>query len=167
MYANPLLVVPILFGLSLAAAVILFRFLKSSAVIQTAKYQAGGAIAGFVIVYGLLHFSFEKISGFQDEIKKQEQTIYDLKSKTKDFEEFTASRDITGTVDPYSDHTKIVLVVTETDLPVNKRFRLTAPCLDLKKGRYALYVIQEGKNYPYEIFPEDNIAKLNISIPPQ
>ena len=52
-----LIVIVVLFLLSLAAAVILFAFFKSTAVVQGTRYQAGGAIAGFIIVFVLLQLS--------------------------------------------------------------------------------------------------------------
>jgi hypothetical protein len=48
----------VMFTLSLVGSVILFRFLKSSATIKKKSYQAGGAIAGFILIYGLLYASF-------------------------------------------------------------------------------------------------------------
>jgi len=165
MNANALIVVPVLFALSLSAAVILFAFFKSTAIVRTPRYQAGGAIAGFIIVYGLLHYSFSSISGYQVRIEESEKTIKSLIAKSHEYEQFTATRDIAGTVDPYSGQTKIVLAVTETDVPINRKFRLSAPCVDLKKGKYALYVIREGRNYPFEIFPDEDISALKISIP--
>ena len=48
----------VIFCLSLAGSFILFKFLKSSATIKKPTYQAGGAIAGFILIYGLLFSSF-------------------------------------------------------------------------------------------------------------
>jgi hypothetical protein len=158
---NPLIIVFVLFSLSLIAAVILFAFFKSTAVIRTPRYQAGGAIAGFVIVFAILQLSFTKVSGYAT----QQQTINDLQAKVVEYDKFTRSHDISGSVDPYSEKTKVAFVVTEADLPVNRRFRLTAPCVDLKKGRSALYIIQEGRSFLYEIFPDDDLSALRISLP--
>jgi len=51
----------VMFTLSLVGSVILFRFLKSSATIKKKSYQAGGAIAGFMLIYGLLYASFDSM----------------------------------------------------------------------------------------------------------
>lgn len=51
----------VMFTLSLVGSVILFRFLKSSATIKKKSYQAGGAIAGFILIYGLLYASFNNM----------------------------------------------------------------------------------------------------------
>lgn len=165
MSKNPLVVVPILFALSLLASVILFKFFKSTAVVRSTKYQAGGAIAGFIIVYGILHMSFYKISGYEATAEAQKKEIEELNGKVTAYSDYQKARDIEGVVDPYSDHTKVVLAVTEADLPINKKFRMSAPCIDLSKGTYTLYVLKEGRSYPYEIFPDENISALRIPIP--
>lgn len=54
-----LVVVTVIFILSLTGAFVLFKFLKSSALIKKAGYQAGGAIAGFLLIYGALYSSFD------------------------------------------------------------------------------------------------------------
>lgn len=51
----------VMFTLSLVGSIILFRFLKSSATIKKKSYQAGGAIAGFILIYGLLFASFDSM----------------------------------------------------------------------------------------------------------
>lgn len=165
MTGNPLVVVPVLFLLSLSAAVILFAFFKSTAVVQTKTYQAGGAIAGFIIVYGILHVSFYKISGYQATIEAQKKELSALKAQIGECNEYRKARDIQGTVDPYSDHTKLVLAVTEADLPINKKFRLSAPCVDLQKARYSVYVLKEGRYYSFELFPDQDIGHVAIPIP--
>ncbi|MBZ5555219.1 MAG: hypothetical protein LAO21_21110 [Acidobacteriia bacterium] len=164
-FTNPLVIVCVLFFVSLLAAFVLFFFLKSTALVKTKQYQAGGALAGFLIVFFVSNNSYTKISNFQEEIKKQQSTIQDLGVKIDACNQFTSTRDISGTVDPYSEQTKIVLGIAEADLPINKRFRISSPCFDLKKGKYALYVIREGRNYPYEIFPDENISSLDIKVP--
>jgi hypothetical protein len=47
--------------MSLIGAVVLFRFLKSTALIKNGKYQAGGAMAGFLLIYGALFGSYAKL----------------------------------------------------------------------------------------------------------
>jgi hypothetical protein len=56
-----LIVVTVIFILSLAGAFILFKFLKSFALIKKVGYQAGGAIAGFLLIYGALYYSFDNL----------------------------------------------------------------------------------------------------------
>lgn len=161
---NALIVILVLFLLSLTAAVILFRFLKSHAEVKTPQYQAGGAIAGFIIVFGLLHMSFDKVAGFETTIKDLRIENTHLQTRIKSYETFTSAHDISGSVEPYSDATKIALVLTEADLPINKKFRLTAPCIDLAKTRTALYVLQNGRYYLFEIFPDYDLSALKIDL---
>jgi len=57
----PLMSVSIIFGLSLIGSIVLFKFLKSSATITKPTYRAGGAVAGFILIYGLLFTSFKTL----------------------------------------------------------------------------------------------------------
>jgi hypothetical protein len=59
----------VIFTLSLVGSIVLFRFLKSSATIKKRTYQAGGAIAGFILIYGLLYTSFN--SWYKNEIEEK------------------------------------------------------------------------------------------------
>ena len=56
-----LAVITVIFLLSLLGAVALFKFLKSTAMIKKAGYQAGGAVAGFLLIYGTLYASFHSL----------------------------------------------------------------------------------------------------------
>jgi hypothetical protein len=172
MYSNPLVVVPILFGLSMLAAVILFKFFQATAFITTKEYQLGGAIAGFVIVYLILNSSYNTISGAKDklavkneEIEQMNEEIEQMKEELEELRKYSAAHYVEGVVDPYSEKTKVILAVTETDLPINKQFRLSAPCIDPSKGRLALYILKEGRVYPYEIFPNEDLTKVNVKVP--
>jgi len=167
MQVNPIQIVPLLFLLSLVAAFLLFKFLDSKAEIVSKGYKAGGAIAGFIIVYGMLYGSFYKISGAQEKLEEQKNTIEELQSKISERDKFQQVRQFQGTIEPYSEHTKVVLAVTESDIqdPINRRFRLSAQCVDLIKGKFSLYVLRAGRVYPYEIFPEDDISALKIPVP--
>lgn len=165
MYSNPLVGVPLLFGLSMLAAILLFRFFQATAVITTKEYQLGGSIAGFVVVYMMLNSSYNTLSGEKKKLDYQDQKITEMAKDLGELKAYSAAHDVEGVVDPYSDHTKVVLAVTETDLPINRQFRLSAPCIDPNKGRLALYILKEGKVYPYEIFPNQDITKVNITVP--
>lgn len=167
-----LIIIIVLFLLSLTAAVILFAFFKSTAVVTSKRYQAGGAIAGFIIVFGLLHLSFVKVAGYENKIKGLQDTITkkttkitNLETEITGYQAFTKVHDVSGRVDPYSDKTKVALVLSEADLPINRKFRLSAPCLDLKNSRTALYIIQEGRQHLYEIFPDQDLSALDIKLP--
>lgn len=58
---NPIFVVSIIFLLSLSGAFVLFKLLKSYARIQRKGYQAGGALAGFLLIYAALYSSYDRI----------------------------------------------------------------------------------------------------------
>jgi len=60
-----LVVVASIFLLSLVGAIILFKFLKSTAFIKSPKYRAGGALAGFLLIYGSLYYSFDRMQSTQ------------------------------------------------------------------------------------------------------
>ena len=162
---DPLLVVATLCCLSLGVAFVVFHILRSFAIVKTSKYQAGGGLAGFVIVFGLLGGMHYRLSGQQQRTKEQDQQIQDLKDKLTKAQTFIRPRDIAGTVNPYSSGTKVLLAFTEADLPVNKKFRLSVPCVDLAYRQYAVYVMKEGKHYSYDLFPNEDLSKLEISLP--
>jgi hypothetical protein len=56
-----LIVVTVIFTLSIIAALILFKVLKSTAIVKKAGYQAGGALAGFIIIFSTLYYSYESL----------------------------------------------------------------------------------------------------------
>lgn len=68
-YTKSLLAVTVLFACSLVAAFVLFKWVKSFASVEgqggfglkVKGFQAGGAIAGFLLTYGLLDFSFNRL----------------------------------------------------------------------------------------------------------
>ncbi|MFQ5902132.1 MAG: hypothetical protein ACE5JO_00420 [Candidatus Binatia bacterium] len=57
----PLLSTFVLFALSLGGAVVLFKWLTSFAAIRGTVWEAGGAIAGFIIIYVLLYQSLLRL----------------------------------------------------------------------------------------------------------
>lgn len=54
-----LIVIVVIFGSSLAGAFVLFKILRSTALITKVGYQAGGALAGFLLIYSALYYSFQ------------------------------------------------------------------------------------------------------------
>lgn len=54
-----LIVIVVFFVSSLAGAFVLFKVLKSTALIKKVGYQAGGALAGFLLIYSALYYSFQ------------------------------------------------------------------------------------------------------------
>ena len=75
MISSPLVAISIFFVLSLIGAIVLFRYLKSSATITKPGYQAGGAIAGFLLIYAILYTSYISIHQDTDFNNKMDWTI--------------------------------------------------------------------------------------------
>jgi hypothetical protein len=62
-----LIVIAVLFLLSLLAAYVLFKWLDSAAIIKRQGYQAGGAFAGFLLIFGSLTVAHFKLVGLGSE----------------------------------------------------------------------------------------------------
>jgi len=129
---STLLVISVIFLLSLAGAVILFKFFKSSAFISSRKYQAGGAIAGFVIIYGLLYTSYARIE------QSQYNRIIDEYRKMKQVST------IPGRVNPVVDHTKILLASEVSEPDVQGRFNIKYRGGLSGEGDVPIYVLGEN-----------------------
>lgn len=157
-----LLIIAVFFLLSLFGAVILFKFFKSAALVQTKKYQAGGAIAGFIIIYALLYTSYNMIEkgSCQDIIEK-----YELANKrVMQLEEIVKPKIINGRITPYRKDAKVVLAVKETDTDGSGRFRLNVPCINPEKDDVRLYIILDGDYIPLNIYSEEEMKDIDIPI---
>jgi len=141
--------------MSLVGAVILFKFFKSSAIVTGKKYQAGGAIAGFIIIYGILYGSFYNIekTGYQKLIKEHRQ-----------YSEILNAKHITGTINPYKENIKIILAVKETDPDRSGTFKLKASCLDPENDDVRLYVMLGDKYVHYNIYSNEEMNGIDIPI---
>jgi hypothetical protein len=96
----------------------------------------------------------------KDNLAVRDEKIEHMSKELGELQRYSAAHYVEGVVDPYSEKTKVILAATETDLPVNKQFRLSAPCIDPSKGRLELYILKEGRVFPYEIFPNEDITKV-------
>ena len=127
---NPVWALAILVGLSLGASVVLFKLLKSSAVVQTAKYQAGGALAGFVIIFSSLYFCYDRIEA------THHQHLPEI---------------IDGTIEPGMraedlPALPVSLSVSTNNPDSNGNFRLETPCtIDPELTELQVFVLREGK----------------------
>jgi len=74
-HAQGLLAVVINFVLSAAGSFLLFRLLQSSATVSGTGYEAGGALAGFILLYWMLHRSFCKLLTLQEPCLTSRQTL--------------------------------------------------------------------------------------------
>ncbi len=146
-------VIIIFFVLSLIGAFVLFKFLKSTAIIKNPKYQAGGALAGFVIIFGLLFGGYSKLEDHDNERLRSE--IASLRQKLQ-------TAPIEGEIIPYRKHTKIVLGVKQTDPDNSGQFRLLANCIDPEQDDVKIYVISENKHIVKSIFSKNEMRGIKI-----
>jgi hypothetical protein len=152
--ANPQIIISLLFALSLFGAVILFAVLKSTAMIKTPKYQAGGALAGFILIFGILAYTYYKV-----------EDIASLQAQINRLQGYVKPKEISGVVAVDPADTKVILAVAMSDISATKRFQIKAPCVDQQKGLYTLYVIQEGRSYSYDVQPNDKLSEITIPAP--
>ena len=126
-----LLVISVIFVLGLGGAVVLFKFFKSSAIITSKKYQAGGAIAGFIIIYGLLYTSYLRIE------KSEYHKIIDEYNRLK------SVNNIAGRVEPPVEHTKILLASQVTEPDINGQFTIKYRGKRERDSSVPIYVLGE------------------------
>jgi len=129
---------------SLVASYVLFELLKSTALVGGTKWQAGGALAGFVIVFWATqatYKSFNDIDGVQSQLESTQVELESAKQRL-------AAKTITGKIKPNLIETKVVLAVAATDPDGNGIFRLNGHCLDsdADDDGLRLYFIKEGRN---------------------
>lgn len=144
-------VVAVLFACSLAAAVVLFKVLQSTAVIQKKEYQVGGAAAGFLIIYATLCGSYAQL---------QKAPLQACQTQLAVDERELA---IQGTVTPPIKNATIVLGIKQVSLADDGRFGFTAKGLDPGRDPLSLYVITEKAHSYYQIFPNDKTSELKIN----
>lgn len=150
----PIIVVIVIFLMSLIGAYILFKILKSTAVMNNAKYQAGGALAGFIILYGTIFGSYHSLQNVS-EIRKE-------LDKARLLQDNLGERQINGTIIPSDRNAKIVLAVQQTGADDSGNFRLLARCIDPKNDDLKIFVIHEDKYQFKRISSRDDINHLQI-----
>lgn len=145
--ANPLLVITVIFILSLVGAIVLFKFLKSTAIIKKTEYQASGAIAGFLLIFGMLYGSFYQLSSSEPE---QWTVTGTVKRKGDSVHENIMVRQIPPKPSALTDS--------------SGSFRMYDVKVLMKEGWPALYVESEGY-YPKTIeISESNIRGDKIDV---
>jgi hypothetical protein len=164
MAENPLLVLPVLFGLSLLAAIVLFGFFKATAVIKTKSYQAGGAIAGFIIVFLMLSTYFSRLADKQVELYKQ--TADHDKAQVDLLRARLRNVQLSGTITPISHDTRIVVVPLDAQgsLADDGKFDVTTQCAD-QKGTLRAYILTNGRFIEYTINKCEATSDLKYVIP--
>ena len=136
------LIVIAFFFCSLVASYVLFKILKSRARVGSSTWQAGGALAGFVIVFLVMHATYKSINDIELAKARLISTEADLKAAKKQLE----ARRIEGRIQPNLVETKIVLAIAATDPDGNGKFRFDGRCLDPVTDDLRLYFIREGRH---------------------
>ena len=139
---SDLVVVVALFACSLVAAVVLFKILQSTAVIQKKEYQVGGAAAGFLLIYVALYGSYHQLQG-----------------ASLDTCQSSLLEDVTvqGTIDPPIKEASVILGRDSTTTDDGGRFSVTT-----KGTPRSVFVITEGTLISHTIFPGDDLKMIKI-----
>ena len=149
-----IIVVIILFALSLLGAWVLFKFLVSSALIKGKTYQAGGAIAGFILLYLLMFYSHDKINDFQECKDAKEKCEQDLQMQT-----------VKGEILRYNGElVKIILSVRQTEPDSNGKYILKAPGLDPENNDVQVHVLTNTGHKFFTIFTKDEMDNFQIDL---
>ena len=161
-----LLVVAILFLLSLSAAVILFKYLESWATVTDKRYQAGGAIAGFIIIFGILYSAYYTIEmrGYKTLEAEHEKLQDEYKKLSDKHQKLSQMSVISGNISPYQQYTKVVLAVKETDLDPTGDFQLRVRCIDPKEDDIRVHVIMPDKPVFYNIHSQEQMTNIKIHL---
>ena len=145
-------VVAAVFALSLLGAVVLFHFFKSSALIKQKTYQAGGAVAGFIVIYGLLFASYHQIERLaKDKMRADLATIQATlttlettnASLKKQLESFVV---VSGVVAPDRQPLKVRLVVAAVEPDSGGRFSFRVPAVLLDSPSAAVYAVTDDQH---------------------
>ena len=78
---QPLVVVTLVFLLSLLGAFVLFRLLKSTAVVTRPGSQAGGALAGFLLIFPTLYGGYYQLLRLELELAEAEAQAWTVEGK--------------------------------------------------------------------------------------
>lgn len=169
-----LIVISVLFGLSLVAAWVLFKLLKSTATVSKPEYQLGGAAAGFVVILTLLSITYIQVddNNKQDIITNLNNRVEGLNKKLTEMKKDNTAGDTclndqstwitySGTVTPPVREANVVLGLGETTLQQDGGFAIKT---NVKPSQDPfLYVIGAGSHAPYkQVFPTDDVQQLKI-----
>jgi hypothetical protein len=129
-------------------AVVLFRFLKSSAIIKKEAYQAGGAVAGFVIIYSLLFTSYYEVEKLNNQ--ELESEIVKLGEQIQGLQDELTPVDVSGDVEPDREPVKVRLVFDATEPDSDGKFSFQVPRILLKSNTAAIYAITDDEHVLYD-----------------
>lgn len=86
---HPLVAVAVFFVLSLGGAYVLFRTLKATAVMKTVRGQAGGALAGFLMIFAALGGTYLKLLPTTEELRALSAQNAALEARLEEIREQT------------------------------------------------------------------------------
>jgi hypothetical protein len=164
----PLLVISVLFTLSLFAAWVLFKLLRSTARVTKPEYQLGGAAAGFVVILTLLSLIYMQVGSRQnqDTINTLTMQLGEARAEaekgraclTDDVTEVTYS----GTVSPAVQAAYVVLGISSVQLQQDGKFAIKVRHVKPSDLPY-IYVIGAESRAPYrQVFATDDPRNLTI-----
>ncbi|HSL84234.1 MAG TPA: hypothetical protein VLF66_15785 [Thermoanaerobaculia bacterium] len=87
----PLIAVTVIFSLSLGGAYVLFQTLKATAVMKTVRGQAGGALAGFLMVFSALGGTYLKLLPAAEDLDALRAENARLEARLQELERATGS----------------------------------------------------------------------------
>lgn len=147
-----LFVVIAIFLMSLIGAYILFKILKATAAIKNEKFHAGGALAGFIILYGTMFQSYQSL-----------HYIEETENKLKVAQKALERDEINGKLVPNAQNAKIVLATQQTDADDDGNFRLLTQCINPEDEDIKVYVIsQDGRYKSLRISSKDQMKGIQI-----
>lgn len=126
----------VIFSMSLFGSYVLFKILKATAVIKNEKFQAGGALAGFIILYVTMFQSYQPLRDAKDTENKLAETRALL-----------ANRTIKGSLIPNLSNTKIILATQQTDTDSEGKFKLLTKCINPDDDDIKVYVISANGSF--------------------
>ncbi|MBI4715050.1 MAG: hypothetical protein HY760_03785 [Nitrospirae bacterium] len=160
-----LFVIGAFFFLGLIGAVVLFRYLKSSALIKNEKYQAGGAIAGFLLIFGILFGAYDRLD--KSDSERLSAQLIETRQALEALNRKLAANPIDGVLTPPLQNAKIVLAVKQTDADTRGRFRLSQGCIDPETDDVKLYVqTDNGRFLSYLITSKEEMNGITIPTGP-
>ncbi|MCU1260617.1 MAG: hypothetical protein JWO80_3502 [Bryobacterales bacterium] len=152
-------VVTILFTLSLLGAWILFKVLKSKAIITKPEYQVGGAAAGFLLIYAALYQSYTGLANI-DGVRAQ---LTGCKTSLAAEADFVSVR---GTIEPKLRYANAFVATNESQVDVQGKFTLRVRAKDLKTGHSpALWIVNDQQKYFLNLDEQDLTQSLVFKIP--
>jgi hypothetical protein len=164
----PLVVISVLFGLSLFAAWVLFKILRSTATVSKPEYQLGGAAAGFVVILTILSVTYIQVDD-----KKKQDSIRELTTELDHTRVAAAAgkacldeqrKEVTysGTVSPSLPDANVILGVSEVKLQKDGKFAIKVHYVK-PSDLPSIYVIGANSHAPYkQVFATDDPENLMI-----